>query len=243
MRTRQIFCCIIVVIILPLNAQNITNKLGGNTANEIYDVTDSADKVLFRVQGDGNVGVGTNSPLSKLSVGGNGVANAAIFGDGTIDGATTHYGGYFAADEMEGIGLYVSGHYRSGIFNGGPLVVQYTLGVGTPDPQANLDVHGTVKVFGAWDNLTYTRDVAYQATTDGTVHASFRTNGSGVAIIGKTDSATSPTTTRVVESVPNLGDIAWVSITMSVKKGDYWIVTDEGTNVGEEIINWIPLGQ
>ena len=33
-------------------SQDIIGKLGGITAAETYDVTDSADKLLFRVQGD-----------------------------------------------------------------------------------------------------------------------------------------------------------------------------------------------
>ena len=37
---------------LVLQAQDITNKLGGDTATETYDVTDSGDNLLFRVQGD-----------------------------------------------------------------------------------------------------------------------------------------------------------------------------------------------
>ena len=42
---------------IMLQAQDITNKLGGNTANETYDVTDSGDNLLFRVQGDGVVSI------------------------------------------------------------------------------------------------------------------------------------------------------------------------------------------
>jgi hypothetical protein len=49
---------IIAIITLPLKAQDITNKLGGNTATDTYDVTDSADNVLFRVRGDGRSGMG-----------------------------------------------------------------------------------------------------------------------------------------------------------------------------------------
>jgi len=51
-----------------LQAQDITNKLGGISAGDTYDVTDSADKVLFRVKGDGNVGIGTTNPDATLDV-------------------------------------------------------------------------------------------------------------------------------------------------------------------------------
>ena len=49
---------VILMITIPLQAQDITNKLGGNTANETYDVTDSADNVLFQVRGDGDINIG-----------------------------------------------------------------------------------------------------------------------------------------------------------------------------------------
>ncbi|MCJ7801072.1 MAG: hypothetical protein MUP82_01790, partial [Candidatus Marinimicrobia bacterium] len=61
----------LLMIYLPLQAQDITNKLGGNTAAVKYDVTDSGNNVLFRVQGDGNVGIGTGTPDEKLHVVGN----------------------------------------------------------------------------------------------------------------------------------------------------------------------------
>ena len=38
--------------VFALQAQDITNKLGGDTATDTYDVTDSANNLLFRVQGD-----------------------------------------------------------------------------------------------------------------------------------------------------------------------------------------------
>ncbi len=43
---------ILLLFTLPIQAQDITNKLGGNTATETYDVTDSGDNLLFRVQAD-----------------------------------------------------------------------------------------------------------------------------------------------------------------------------------------------
>jgi len=157
---------------IVLQAQDITNKLGGTTANETYDVTDPADEVLFRVQGDGNVGIGTMTP------------------------------------------------------------------------DANLDINGTVKVFGDWDYITYSDHSYYQAATDGYVTASFKnTGGADIAIAGKTDPTLPPTTTRITDVILNPGDIAWVSITMPVRKGDWWTVSGEGTIVTETIIYWIPLGQ
>ncbi len=71
---------ILCLSVFLLQAQDITNKLGGNTANETYDVTDSADNVLFRVQGDGKVGIGETNPSEVLDVDGN------IKVSGTVDG-------------------------------------------------------------------------------------------------------------------------------------------------------------
>ena len=62
------FLCLGAIV---LQAQDITNKLGGSTATETYDVIDSADNVLFRVQGDGNVGIGTDTPDELLQIDGN----------------------------------------------------------------------------------------------------------------------------------------------------------------------------
>ena len=62
-----------LLIILCLNAfllqaQDITNKLGGNTANDTYDIIDSNDNVLLRVEGTGEVGIGTDTPNAILDV-------------------------------------------------------------------------------------------------------------------------------------------------------------------------------
>ncbi len=77
---KKILILLMLLISLPIQAQDITNKLGGTTANETYDVTDSADKILLRVQGDGQVGIGTNIPSEVLDVDG------SIAVSGTVDG-------------------------------------------------------------------------------------------------------------------------------------------------------------
>lgn len=63
-RLAQISVSIILLINL-IYSQDITAKLGGTTSNETYDITNSADNVLLRVQGDagalflGTFGTGT----------------------------------------------------------------------------------------------------------------------------------------------------------------------------------------
>lgn len=154
-----------------VQAQDITNKLGGTSAGDTYDVTDSADNVLLRVQGDGKVGFGTETP------------------------------------------------------------------------DATLDVHGTVKAFGAWDTMIF--GSTYQAGTDGFVVARCMesTSGYGVAqLSGYTDSSTPPTTIRAQDFDAATDDAIGASITMPVRKGDYWKVNRSGGSTGYSIY-WIPLGQ
>ncbi len=49
---KKILILLTLIIIMPLQAQNIINKLGGTDNTVTYDVTDSGDNLLFRVQGD-----------------------------------------------------------------------------------------------------------------------------------------------------------------------------------------------
>ena len=64
MEIRKLLAVLCLSIFL-VYAQDITNKLGGNTASETYDITDSDDDLLLRVQGDngllvnGTFGTGT----------------------------------------------------------------------------------------------------------------------------------------------------------------------------------------
>ena len=56
---------ILLVISLPLIGQDITNKIG---ASGNYDITDSSDNVLVRVEDNGEIGIGTESPDANLDV-------------------------------------------------------------------------------------------------------------------------------------------------------------------------------
>jgi len=69
-----IVLCALAVFCLPgaeLQAQDITNKIGGTAADDTFQVTDSNDTVLMEVQADGMVGIGTTSQNEKLDVAGN----------------------------------------------------------------------------------------------------------------------------------------------------------------------------
>ncbi len=122
------------------------------------------------------------------------------------------------------------------------------VGIGTTHPDATLEVNGTMKVFGEWqDDLTY--DTIYQAGTDGFVSALIYGQVSGAIgqIIGYTDSMTSPATIRGYASI-DYGSgsslIPYNSFLMPVKKGEYWKVYfhENLSNYCGLTISWIPLG-
>lgn len=71
---------IFIGLITIINAQGITNTLGGNTAADKFIVENSDVEAGFVVTGEGKVGIGTTNPLSKLSVGGDGYTDVTIFG-------------------------------------------------------------------------------------------------------------------------------------------------------------------
>jgi hypothetical protein len=63
----------LLLIILPLNyvfPQEIEAKLSGNTSGEGFSVKDNLNNTLFRITGEGNVGIGTTNPLRKMQVNG-----------------------------------------------------------------------------------------------------------------------------------------------------------------------------
>jgi len=94
--------------------------------------------------------------------------------------------------------------------------------------------------FGSWTFNGFTAGTSYHATTDGFVVA-FATNsgGANAVLTGITDSSATPTTVLIVSSAFYEGGQN-ASITMPVRKGDYWKVTQ--TNANAPTISWLPLG-
>jgi len=78
---------ILFFIATPLNSifsQEIEAKLSGTTSDQGFSVKDNTNKTLFRVLGQGNVGIGTSNPLKKLDVNGSigwGTSNAFLNND------------------------------------------------------------------------------------------------------------------------------------------------------------------
>lgn len=56
------------MIAVQLHAQSITNKLDGISESETFDITDSSDNVLLRIEGNGEFGIGTVAPAANLDV-------------------------------------------------------------------------------------------------------------------------------------------------------------------------------
>ena len=81
------------------------------------------------------------------------------------------------------------------------------------------NVSAPYKKFGAWDaGPPWLANTAYQAARDGEV---FGFGGTAKpTITGKTDSATPPTTTRILDYSYNDGGN--VGTSMKVRKNDYW---------------------
>ncbi|MFC1581480.1 hypothetical protein ACFL3L_01110 [Candidatus Neomarinimicrobiota bacterium] len=68
--TMKLIITSISLFISQINAQSIDAKLGGNTDAVNFDVKDSDETILLRVQGDGKIGVGKMDPDSLLDVNG-----------------------------------------------------------------------------------------------------------------------------------------------------------------------------
>ncbi|NHZ85241.1 MAG: hypothetical protein GWP19_05100 [Planctomycetia bacterium] len=78
-----IISIIVIGLLTVINAQGITNTLGGNTADDKFIVENKDGTDGLVVTGEGNVGIGTFDPDALLSVG-NDVKNTAIYGESML---------------------------------------------------------------------------------------------------------------------------------------------------------------
>ena len=51
-----------------LPAQDIESTLGGSTSSQGFTIKDGTGSTLFRLSGDGSLGIGTTSPLAKFNL-------------------------------------------------------------------------------------------------------------------------------------------------------------------------------
>lgn len=97
---------------------------------------------------------------------------------------------------------------------------------------------GTPTTFGAWDaGAPWLTNTTYLAATDGFVMATSE-DLQASTIEGFTDGATPPTTSRVHATWNLPGGSQHISITMPVRKGDYWHIDGAAANT----IFWLPAG-
>ncbi|NHZ85240.1 MAG: hypothetical protein GWP19_05095 [Planctomycetia bacterium] len=111
---KNLILLVFVSLIGFINAQGITNTLGGNTLADKFIVENSDADAGLVVTGEGNVGIGTTSPLSKLSVGGDGNNYAIIYS------TTSDINGYSIFGEATGFasGVGVRGRATGGVGEG-----------------------------------------------------------------------------------------------------------------------------
>ena len=113
---------------------------------------------------------------------------------------------------------------------------------GATGPTGPLGPTGPSTGLGSWD-ATKSFATNYQAATDGFVIAGIDNNlgvNDVVNLHGYTDSSATPTTVRACCGVDEKTGIEHASLTMPVKKDDYWRVDRSGTE-GTQFIYWISL--
>lgn len=116
----------------------------------IHDFTDNATR--FAVDGNGNVGIGTTAPVSKIHISGIDGSTTQLSITNTDTGVTSADGlkiGFTSTEEVviqnrenTGLHVYTNDLERMTILSGG------NVGIGTTNPGAKLEVSGETKLTG-----------------------------------------------------------------------------------------------
>jgi len=147
---------VFIFLLTTAQAQDIVETLSGNTSGQAIIFKSSTGTTLFKVRGDGNVGIGTTNPTRKLVVStpinNYGVAHT----NGTIELST-----FLNSTENSGmIGTFSNHPFQIFTSNAGPVMTFTTggsssgkVGIGTNSPGDKLYVAGNVRA-----NIFYDRD-------------------------------------------------------------------------------------
>ena len=199
---------------------NTTTGMNG-TNGSYMRVQNNSGADIFRIKGDGNVGIGTTSPTVNLDV-----YNSSGWGGLDIDGtsggeirlqkAGTRYGGIYANDSTGLVILADNGVASTLFYTGGSERMRITsagnVGIGTTEPAAKFDTRQATinEITGRFVNNTSTNAACLKVQQDGAGSSGpallVRQDGSGNAIT--VDSATDGNT---VFSVSNAGALSKAS--------------------------------
>jgi len=174
-----------------------TGEFGTSVGNDLQLQAGGVTRLIFKAS-NGNVGIGTLTPLSKLSVGGDGLSSATIYGEtytgrgvygrASFPGAVTNFGGYFEASGTFGRGVYGRAS-NTGVYTnyGGYFSAAGTYGRGVYGRASNS---GAVTNFGGYFEAAGEtgRGVSGIASNSGNVSncgGFFQANGtSGQGVVG-----------------------------------------------------------
>jgi len=123
--------CVTLILSIPANAQSTSITLPTSTSSSSFDVISSGLTNIFKVRGDGLVGIGQATPRAQLEVGGyNGILSTGTYNNGTVlalgAGMRFHWyprTGALRAGEMESTWADDDG-------SSNPKLARYSIGLG-----------------------------------------------------------------------------------------------------------------
>ena len=154
-----------------INGRGIIVDNGGSTSWELLTLRNNFGTHL-RITGDGNVGIGTTSPIEKLTVEGNISAtgnNRRIFLGGAnstfgiaYSKAYPNYGIFYTEGSTDYVSISPNGDANNGVMN---ILGDGNVGIGTKTPTEKLSVNGNIKakklIVTQTDWADYVFDKAY----------------------------------------------------------------------------------
>jgi hypothetical protein len=166
----------LVTGVLTANGGAVFNETGADVDFRVE--SDTVDHALFVQGSDGNVGIGTSSPLGKLSVGNGSLTDASL----PIQISTSSDGGeaYLGVNRNGGYGA-LFGFAADATYKG--LTIRNIVGTGTSNADGisfatnNTDVRMHIKGDGSVGIGTTSPDAALEVNSGGGIHLSDNTAG------------------------------------------------------------------